>query len=100
MGLVKANFLSTIGKAFSAYRREGYERAVSRILTAVDSGNLKGTDSAEMTIPVINAGQPGWLSPIDGIDWVELRLTAEELKLPLATVNDLLFILQLAIGNM
>jgi hypothetical protein len=61
---------------------------------------LKNTDKAALATTVIDAGQPVWLSPLDGIDWVELRALAEEYKMPLETMNDLLTLLQFAIGKM
>jgi hypothetical protein len=94
------NLFKNIGKYFSARQRKDYEKAVTRVVAAIDSGKLKSTDKAALATPVIDAGQPGWLSPLDGIDWVELHLLAEEHKLPLETVNDLLAVLQVAIGKM
>ena len=91
------NLLKRIGKTFSAGQRDDYEKAVSRIVAALTSGQLNGTDKANLATPIIDAGQPGWASAIDGIDWVELRLFAEEHKLPLETVNDLLAVLRMAI---
>jgi hypothetical protein len=79
--------------------RQDYEKAVTRVVAALDSGKLKSTDKATLATPIIDAGQPGWQSPLDGIDWVELRLFAEEHKMPLETVNDLLILLRVAIGK-
>jgi hypothetical protein len=92
-----ANFFKRIGETFSAGQRKDYEEAVTRVVAAVDSGKLKITDKATLATPVIDAGQPGWLSPLDGIDWVELHLFAEEHKMPLETVDDLLAVLRVAI---
>lgn len=94
------NLLKRIGETFSAGQQKDYEKAASRIVAALDSGKLKSTDKANLATPIIDAGQPGWLSPLDGIDWVELRLFAEEHKLPVETVNDLLAVLNVAIQKM
>ena len=94
------NLLEKIGETFSAGQRKDYEKAASRIVAALDSGKLKSTDKANLAAPIIDAGQPEWLSPLDGIDWVELRLFAEEHKLPMETVNDLLAVLRVAIQKM
>jgi hypothetical protein len=61
---------------------------------------VKSTDKASLAAPVIDAGQPRWLSSVDGIDWVELHLLAEEHKMPLETVEDLLTLLRVAIGEL
>jgi hypothetical protein len=95
-----ASLFKRIGESFAAGQRKDYEKAVSRVVGALDSGKLKSTDKAALATPVIDAGQPGWLSPLDGIDWVELRLLAEEHKMPLETVKDLLTVLQVAIEKM
>ena len=95
-----ASLFKRIGDWSAASQRKDYERAVSRVVAALDSGKLKSTDKAALATPVIDAGQPGWLSPLDGIDWVELHALAEEHKMPLETVNDLLTRLRTAIGNM
>ena len=94
-----ASLFKRIGDWSAASQRKDYERAVSRVVAAIDSGKLKSTDKAARATPVIDAGQPGWLSPLDGIDWVELHLLAEEHKLPLETVDDLLAILRVAIAK-
>jgi hypothetical protein len=94
------NFFKRIGKTLSAGQREDYEKAVTRIVAAIDSGQLKNTDKASLATPVIDAGQPGWLSPLDGIDWVELHAFADEHKMPLETVDDVLTLLRIAIGKM
>ena len=91
------NFFQRIGKALSADQRKYYEKAVARIVVAIDSGRLRNTDQAALASSVIDAGQPGWLSPLDGIDWVELRAFAGEHKIPLETVNDVLTVLRIAI---
>ena len=91
------NLLKRIGKTFSDGQRDDYEKAASRIVAAVNSGQLNGTDKANLATRIIDAGQPGWLSPLDGIDWVELRLFAAENKLPLETVDDLLTVLRVVI---
>jgi hypothetical protein len=93
------NFFKRIGKNLSAGLREDYEKVVTRIVVAIDSGQLKNTDKAVLAIPVIDAGQPRWLSPLDGINWVELHTLAEEHKMPLETVSDLLTLLRIAIGK-
>jgi hypothetical protein len=61
---------------------------------------VKNTDKAALATRVIDAGQPGWLSPLDGIDWLELHAFADEHKMPLETVNDVLTLLRIAIGKM
>lgn len=94
------NFFKRIGKSLLAGHRKDYGKAVTRIVAAIDSGNLKNTDKAALATAVIDARQPGWLSPLDGIDWVELHALAEEHKMPLETVNDLLALLQIAVGKM
>jgi hypothetical protein len=94
------NLLKRIGETVSAGQRKDYEKAASRIVAALDSGKLKSTDKANLATPIIDAGQPGWLSPLDGIDWVELRLFAEEHKLPVETVNDLSAVLRVAVQKM
>jgi hypothetical protein len=94
-----AKLFKKIGETFSAGQRKDYEKAVTRVVAALDSGKLKSTDKATLATPIIDAGQPGWQSPLDGIDWVELRLFAEEHKMPLETVNDLLILLRVAIGK-
>lgn len=94
------NFFKRIGKTLAAGQRKDYVKAVARIVAAIDSGKLKNTDKAALATTVIDAGQPGWLSPLDGIDWVELHALAEEHKMPLETVNDLLTLLRVAIGEM
>jgi hypothetical protein len=99
MRLAMANFLTTIADALSAHQREAYERAVTHIMAALDSGKLKSTDKVALATPVIDAGKPGWLSPLDRVDWIGLHLLADEHKLPLETVNDLVSILQVAIGK-
>ena len=91
------NLLKRIGETFSAGQRKDYEKAASRIVAALESGKLKSTDEVNLATPVIDAGQPGWLSPLDGVDWVELRLFAEEHNLPVETVSDLLAVLRVAI---
>ena len=68
-------------------------------MAALDSGKLQRADKAALATPIIDAGQPGWLSPLDGIDWVELHALAEEHKMPLETVDDLLTLLRAAIGK-
>jgi hypothetical protein len=88
-----------IVKYFSARQREDYEKAITRVVAAIDSGKLKSTDKAAQATPVIDAAQRGWLSPLDGIDWVELHLLAKEHKLPLETVDHLLAILRIAIAK-
>jgi hypothetical protein len=100
MGQAMAKLFKRIGETFSAGQRKDYEKAVARVVAALDSGKLKGADKATLATPIIDAGQPGWLSPLDGIDWVELRLFAEEHKMPLGTVDDLLILLGVAIGKM
>jgi hypothetical protein len=88
-----------IVKYFSARQRKDYEKAITRVVGAIDSGKLKSTDKAAQATPVIDAAQPGWLSPLDGIDWVELHLLAKEHKLPLETADHLLAILRIAIAE-
>jgi len=95
-----AKLFKRIGETFSAFKRKDYEEAVTRIVAALESGKLKNTDKATLATPIIDAGQPGWLSSLDGIDWVELHLLAQEHKMPLGTVNDLLALLRFAIGKM
>ena len=94
------NLLKRIGEFFSAGQRKEYEKAVTRVVAALASGKLKSTDKASLATAIIDAGKPGWLSPLDGIDWVELHLLAEEHKMPLETVNDLLTLLRFAVGKM
>lgn len=100
MRQVVASLFKRIGEWSAASQRKDYEKAVSHVVGALDSGKLKSTDKAALATPVIDAGQPGWLSPLDGIDWVELHALAEEHKMPLETVNDLLNLLRVAIGKM
>jgi hypothetical protein len=92
-----ASLFKRIGEWSGARQHKDYEQAVSRIVAALDSGKLKSTDKANLAAPIIDAGQPGWLSPLDGIDWVEVHALAEERKMPLETVNDLLAVLRMAI---
>jgi hypothetical protein len=94
-----ASLFKRIGEWSAASQHKDYEKAVSRVVAALDSGKLKITDKAVLATPVIDAGQPRWLSPLDGIDWVELHALAEEHKMPLETVNDLLTLLRVAIGR-
>ena len=94
-----AYLFKKIGEIFSAGQRKDYEIAVTRVVAALDSGKLKSTDNAALATPIIDAGQPGWSSPLDGIDWAELRLFAEEHKMSIETVNDLLILLRAAIGK-
>ncbi|MDP9339242.1 MAG: hypothetical protein M3P45_10280 [Acidobacteriota bacterium] len=95
---VITNLFNNIRKCILARQREDYEKAITRVVAAIDSGKLKSTDKAAKATPVVDAEQPGWLSPLDGIDWIELQLLAEERKLPLETVNDPLAILRIAIS--
>jgi hypothetical protein len=95
-----ASLFKRIGEWSAASEREDYKTAVSRLVTALDSSKLKSTDKVALATPVIDAGQPGWLSLLDGVDWVELHALAEEHKMPLETVNDLLTLLRVAIGTM
>jgi hypothetical protein len=92
-----ANLFKEIGESFSAGQRKDYEEAVTRVVAAIDSGKLKTTDKGTLAAPVIDGGQPGWISPLDGIDWVELHLLAEQHKMPLETVDDLLTVLRVEI---
>jgi hypothetical protein len=94
-----ASLFKRIGDWSAASLHKDYEKAVSRIVAALDSGKLQSTDKAALATPIIDAGQPGWLSPLDGIDWVELHALAEEHKMPLETVDDLLTLLRAAIGK-
>ena len=94
-----AKLIKKIGETFSDGQRKDYEKAVTRVVAVLDSDKLKSTDKATLATPIIDAGQPGWLSRLDGIDWVELHLFAEEHKMPLETVNDLLILLRVAIGK-
>src|ERR1700692_1572612 len=95
-----ASLFRRIGAFSSASQRGHYEKAVARVVVALDSGKLKGTDKASLATPIIDSGLPGWLSPLDGVDWGELHRLAKDNRMPLETVNDLLTVLQLAIGNM
>jgi len=92
-----AKLFRRIGDYFAASQRKDYEKAVACIVAALDSGKLKSTDKAALATPIIDAGQPGIFSPLDGVDWVELHLLAEENEMSLATVGDLLTLLQFAI---
>jgi hypothetical protein len=95
-----ANLLKRIKNVLSLHQRKEYEEPVARVVAALESGKLKSDDKATLAIPVINRGQPGWLSPLDGIDWAELQLLAKECELPFEMVNDLLVLLRTAIGKM
>lgn len=99
MGQAMTKLFRRIGDYFVSSRCEDYERAVARVAAAIDSGKLRRTDKANLATPIIDAGQPGWLSPLDGIDWVELHTLAEENKMPLETVNDLLALFRFVIGK-
>jgi len=85
-----------IGDFFRAQSRKGYEEALARIVTAVDSGKLKSTDKAPAATRFIDVGVFG---PLDGVDWAELHALAEENKMRLATVSDLMALLRFAIGT-
>ena len=65
-------------------------------MTAVDSGKLKSTDKAPAATRFIDVGVFG---PLDGVDWAELHVLAEENKMSLATVSDLMALLRFAIGR-
>src|SRR5262249_7668227 len=85
-----------IGDFLRAGARRDYEVALARVLTAVDSGQLRSSDKAPAATRFIDTGVFG---PLDGVDWVELHVLAEENKMPLATVGDLMAVLRFAIGK-
>lgn len=72
--------------------RDDYEAAISAIEQAILSGKLSPQDKRQKATEF--AEPKGWRSRIDGIDWVELALYAEENKLPFESVADLLSVLK------
>ena len=74
-----------IGDFFRGQSRKDYEEALTRVVTAVDSGKLKSTDKAPAATRFIDVGVFG---PLDGVDWAELHALAEENRMPLATVGE------------
>jgi hypothetical protein len=100
MRQVLASLFKIIGDWSAASQHKDYEKAASRIVAALDSGKLQSTDKAALATPIIDAEQPRWLSPFDGIDWIELHALAKEHKVPLETVNDLLSLLRDPFGKM
>jgi len=85
-----------IGDFFRAQSRKDYEEALARVVTAVDSGKLKSTDKAPAATRFIDVGVFG---PLDGVDWAELDALAEENKMSLATVSDLMALLAICHGT-
>jgi hypothetical protein len=81
-------------------RSPGFPTCSPRLKRRRELASERGHNLQALANPVIDAGQPGWLSPLDGIDWVELHALAEEHKMPLETVNDLLTLLRAEIGKM
>lgn len=97
MELATVKLFRRIGDYFADSQRKDYEKAFDRVAAALDSGKLRSTDKVTLGARIIDAGQPAVFSPLDGIDWVELNLLAEENKMPLVTIDDLCALLQFAI---
>jgi hypothetical protein len=51
MSQAMAKLFKIIGETFSAGQRKGYEKAVTRVVAALDSGKLKSTDKATLATP-------------------------------------------------
>ncbi len=72
--------------------RADYEAAISAIEEAILSGKLSPQDKRQKATEFVEP--KGWRSRIDGIDWVELTLYAQENKMPFDSVADLLSVLK------
>lgn len=72
--------------------RADYKAAISAIEEAILSGKLSPQDKRQKATEF--AEPKGWRSRIDGIDWVELTLYAEENNLPFNSVADLVSVLK------
>lgn len=83
-------FFKRVATALS--NREDYEAAISAIEEAILSGKLSPQDKRQKATEFVEP--KGWRSRIDGIDWVELALYAEENKMPFESVDDLLSVLK------
>ena len=77
--------------------RADYEAAISAIEEAILPGKLNPQDKRQKATEFVEP--KGWRSRIDGIDWVELGLYAEENKMPFETVADLLLVLKSKAGK-
>ncbi len=88
-------FWERVRAVFSS--RKEYEDAVATIEEALKSGDLKPTDKAAQAFARIESEQTPLLSRLDGIDWVELKMFAEEKNLAVNTVRDVVLLLRAAI---
>jgi hypothetical protein len=69
--------------------------ALAAIEAALDSGKLSNADKASLAFACIEAGRTSRLSSlVDGIDTVELHMFAEEKKMPVSTVSDVVSLLK------
>ncbi len=72
--------------------RADYETAILVIEEAISSAKLSPQDEKQRAIELVEP--KGWRSRVDGIDWVELALYAEENKMPFQTVGDVFRVLK------
>jgi hypothetical protein len=72
--------------------RDEYKTAAAVVEEALLSGRLRPSDRRHVATELMEP--KGWPSHIDGIDWVEVSVYAEEKKMPFESVGDLLSILK------
>ena len=77
--------------------RKDYEDAVAAIEAAIHLGKLKPEDKAAQAINMLEARKTSRLhvAVLDGLDWVELSMLAEENSVDVVTVKDLISLFKL-----
>ena len=84
------------GRVVAAFSpRKDYQDALAAIESALNSGQFKHTDNASLAFAVVEERQPSRLARLaDGIDTVELHAFAEEKRMRMATVGDVVSLLK------